>query len=323
MTVKPRLTIRWGVLAAGLLLMALTACASAPAGTADPTPSAQSLEGWVPQRTADPTQEYFLSLAAEDPIAYLNGAEVTLPIPPRMMDGVLFIPLQEITLLLEGSYAREGDTATVTLAGITAQYTAGRQELTVDGHTYREPEEGAPSSADVPRVVDGVFYVPAVFTGGTRQEYPLNTARQALSGLAVTYGSMELDSELTVNGGCLGCPYGDLPQAQLDSTEEMGTVFSVEGFYRVEGYRWEGLEIYVFRIAQGNPDADGMDGRVVAIHVTGYQYPTARGLVVGDTPYTVCRLYDEEGFTNHFRYHVDNGRVESYTFYTRFYGSTL
>lgn len=319
---------RWmKVVSVLLVVLLVVACSADPAASSQSSASDFSSaprltsEGSAPG--VDLTGPFFLSLTTGDPTAYLNGNAVPVTDVPLTIDNILYIPLEQVVLLLGGHFTQEEDTVTVELAQLIAQYTLGSRELVLDGIHY-QAHGGTDAESQVPVLIDGVFYVPAEFTAGLSHAYPLNTAQLTPEGLTVFYSNYDFQQELTVNGIALGSCFEELSPEQKQMFGSVGIVYTNEELgYQIEGYTCDGMELYVIRVPEGQTGMESDDGTVGAIHVTGYQFPTARGLVVTDTPYTAWRLYGGEGFTNHFQYRVDNGRVASYTFYSRYYGSNL
>ncbi len=275
---------------------------------------------------------YVLTLKANENEALLNGNAITLSAKPFIKNGILYIPLKDVTELLGGNYSFNNNVATVELFNVTTKYEVGSRSIVVNGETYKTADyrQGFEASGEkvatddnfVPVIVNGIVFIPDQFTGW---QCPYNSL---LSGLReypeskmIILGGFE--QEQGINEVKLLSLYDSLSSDFRTKMKDNGIVSEVLN-YNITEYSTYGLEVYVMRLKDSETnDIEGMDGRVCAIKVNNPSYSTRRGLKVGDSAYRAWLLYGYDNLSDSFFYKVRSGMIDSMVFYTRYYGSNF
>jgi hypothetical protein len=276
---------------------------------------------------------YALSLTADSSEALLNGYSVILPNPPFIQNDTFYIPLEEVTELLGGTYFFDYDIAIIKLYGHTTQYQIGSHSIVYDGEAYMahkvrysfgkendEPEYVAVDEKYAPILYDGTVFIPFDFKGYQAPEY---SSWKAYPASRMVINSRFSNDERSIGDVRLRISYDDLSSDFKSKLNYAGVVCEVIN-YNVEEYKNDGLSVYVMRINKPPyDDVEGMDGRVCAIKVSGNHYSTPRGLKPGDSEDRLWRLYGNETFTSSFYCTVEGGKVSSIVFHTNYYGVNL
>lgn len=75
--------------------------------------------------------EWTLTLTAGENTAYRNGEAFELAGKPYIQDHTFYVPLQEVTETLGGTYREYGDTAKIEFPAYTAEYHVGKNNYAV------------------------------------------------------------------------------------------------------------------------------------------------------------------------------------------------
>jgi len=293
---------------------------------------AESRKAAVLNADYDENNGYSLTLIAGSNDALYNGETVALSAQPFVQNDTFYIPLKAVTELLGGLYSFEDNTATIELSGVTTKYQIGSHSVVVDGETYEvsgDRDSFSASEAAVtiddefaPMIYDETVYVPDNYCYEIFQ-YPNSSLDYATeypeSNMIIMGGYI---NEYGTNDVKLNYDYDLLSDDFKAQLENRGIVDEIDGLdYNVEEYANSGIEVYVMRLKDElHEDVEGMDGRVCAIRITGYQYNTVRGLTPYDTVYRAWLSYGRgiEGIG--FSYKAEGGYVGSITFSTHYYG---
>lgn len=254
----------------------------------------------ISQHTPDNT--YTLSLRAGSLSGVLSGKingkvligePVDLSSPSFVADGIFYFPLQDVVSLLGGTCMVEHDTATVRLFGHTMQFQTASEELTIDGETVPEgTEPGVKTDGSVPKMIDGVFYLPSRFraedciTGfNCSTPYPDE-------GMAILSNAWDHRYELGTAGAYLEEPFDQVPEELQDTLILQETECAENAsLYDYEHFSGEGIDLWVAKLRDGMEDVDHLNGTILAIQLTKDCYSTNRGLRVGDNLQRVTLLY--------------------------------
>lgn len=90
------------------------------------------------------------------------------------------------------------------------------------------------------------------------------------------------DGEHTLGGISVWDSWDILPQTVTDGFAELGVVGVSREDYDVVKYGRDGLYVHVLRLQMGKEDREGLDGYVSCVYTTSPDYPSPRGLRVGD-----------------------------------------
>lgn len=77
--------------------------------------------------------EWTLTLTAGENTAYRNGEAFELAGKPYIQEHIFYVPLQEVTEALGGTYREYGDTAKIAFPAYTAEYHVGKNNYAVNG----------------------------------------------------------------------------------------------------------------------------------------------------------------------------------------------
>ena len=280
---------------------------------------------------------FFMSLFEGHTTVLLNGEERELTAAPFIHNESFYYPLEDVVELLGGGFSQQGDTATIKLFGVTAQYTAGQPEVVINGETYRNDYrlQGYSRQTDNedfhPLIVEGKMFIPHDIHPYACPSFGLNIDRNVPEARMLILGNPESGDgkQLGIEDIRLYDVFEELPDEVKAEYEYQGVVATVLE-YEVEEYQNFSAQVYVLRVMDGCEDVEQMDGRVTAIRIfrgddgTGKEAEsTARRLKVGDSPFRAWLLYGNETFTNQFYYKVEDGFIDSIVYYTRYFGSDL
>ena len=96
-------------------------------------------------------------------------------------------------------------------------------------------------------------------------------------------GAPSPDAEHTLGGISVWDEWDSLPQSVTEGFAELGIVGVSREDYNVVKYGRDGLYVHVLRLQEGREDTwPGLDGSVSCVYTTSPDYPTPRGLRVGD-----------------------------------------
>ena len=90
------------------------------------------------------------------------------------------------------------------------------------------------------------------------------------------------DREHTLGGISVWDRWDLLPQTVTEGFENLGVVGVSREDYDVVKYGRDGLYVHVLRLQAGKEDREGLDGYVSCVYTTSPDYPSPRGLRVGD-----------------------------------------
>ena len=223
--------------------------------------------------------EWTLTLTAGENTAYRNGEAFELAGKPYIQDHTFYVPLQEVTEALGGTYREYGDTAKVEFSAYTAEY-----------HDYNAAADRTPVRHD------GIIYFPLGFTGvdaPDRYAPGINLLRYAADKMVIISTVQNddclIDSTNPENRLATGMAFSELPSdisAELHPSDDKAYVLN----YAIENYQSNDLKISVMRRLTGE-DTENMDGKICNITACSPRFQTPRGLKAGDTEQSITILY--------------------------------
>lgn len=318
------------LLFAGVAFFSLSAC-SAGTGQVDPSSQKEAIEETVSvvyETNIDPEQ-FWVTLIAGQNTALVNGGEITLSAAPLVQDNSFYIPLQDLTKLLGGSYSYEGNTATVQIFGRTCVFRIECPEIEIDGTLYKLKDQPEWVEAFVPGTTHArmevandygpILLEKQVFLPNGMMTYlvgALSYMREYYESGTLIFGNAK-DDERGIGPIKLFAAYESLPDTVTAQYEYTG-IIRVDDSYSILEYKNDTAAIYVIAVEEGMENIDNMNGKVCAIHIYGSNVPTVRGLQVADSAYKAWLLYGYDGLTNSFTYRVEAGVVVDYMFYSRY-----
>lgn len=321
------------------LLLALMLClSSCTGGEAQTVPSgqeddeAQAIVTYEPYSDGVVPGNFFFTVIAGEERLWLNGEELALTTAPVVQDRSLYLPLEDLTRILGGSYARRDGEITLELFDRTFVFHLEVPEIEIDGALCRLKElPGAVysfepgSTSPKMNAEDGygpILIGETVFLPNGMLEFLFGALSYSWSyydtGMLL-FGRKQED-ERGLEGVRLYDEYASLPEEVRAQYEYVGVVDQIE-FFSVLKYQNDAAAIYVAQVKEG--EVDSIDGRVCAIYVYGRGVPTPRGLQVGDSAYRAWLLYGYDGLTNSLDYRISSGGVSGYVFCTNYYGHNL
>lgn len=348
MSVRKGMSRKRGLGTAVLLCILMVSLSSCDGGTSadgpqpgqtgslpEATPSSVELE--LVDRSGEDDSGFFMSLFEGHTTVLLNGEERELTVAPFIHNESFYYPLEDVVELLGGGFSQQGDTATIKLFGVTAQYTAGQPEVVINGEPYRndyrlQGYSGQTDNEDLrPLMVEGKMFIPHDIHPYDSPSFGLNITRAVPEAHMLMLGHPEGSDgrQLGIEDIRLYDAFEELPEEVKAEYEYQGVVATVLE-YEVEEYRNFSAQVYVLRVMEGCEDVEQMDGRVAAIRIfrgddgtDEEAESTIRGLKVGDSPFRAWLLYGNETFTNQFYYKVEDGFIDSIVYYTRYFGGAL
>lgn len=252
--------------------------------------------------------EWTLTLTAGENTAYRNGEAFELAGKPYIQDYTFYVPLQEVTEALGGTYREYGDTAKVEFSAYTAEYHVGKNNYAVNGEDivadapvrcFPADSSGMYYNAAADRTPvrhDGIIYFPLGFAGvdaPDRYAPGINSLRYAADKMVIISTVQNddclIDSTNPGNRLATGMEFSELPSdisAELQPSDDTAYVLN----YAIENYQSDDLKISVMRRLAGE-DTENMDGKICNITACSPRFRTPRGLKAGDTEQSITILY--------------------------------
>ena len=120
-----------------------------------------------------------------------------------------------------------------------------------------------------------------------------------------------------IGGICLWDAWDMLPKTLTEGFTDLGVVGVSRENYDVVMYGRNGLYVHVLRLQDGKEDTErGLGDRVCGIYTTSPDYPTQRGLRVGDPESRAIELYGEDYLWDTFGYEQQDGVITRIGFFT-------
>ena len=120
-----------------------------------------------------------------------------------------------------------------------------------------------------------------------------------------------------IGGICLWDAWDMLPKTLTEGFTDLGVVGVSRENYDVVMYGRDGLYVHVPRLQEGKEDTErGLGDRVCGIYTTSPDYPTQRGLRVGDPESRAIELYGEDYLWYTFGYEQQDGVITRIGFFT-------
>ena len=120
-----------------------------------------------------------------------------------------------------------------------------------------------------------------------------------------------------IGGICLWDAWDMLPKTLTEGFTDLGVVGVSRENYNVVKYGRDGLYVHVLRLQEGKEDTEwGLGDRVCGIYTTSPDYPTQRGLRVGDPESRAIELYGEDYLWYTFGYEQQDGVISRMGFFT-------
>ena len=120
-----------------------------------------------------------------------------------------------------------------------------------------------------------------------------------------------------IGGICLWDAWDMLPKTLTEGFTDLGVVGVSRENYDVVMYGRDGLYVHVPRLQEGKEDTErGLGDRVCGIYTTSPEYPTQRGLRVGDPESRAIELYGEDYLWFTFGYEQQDGVITRIGFFT-------
>ena len=106
-----------------------------------------------------------------------------------------------------------------------------------------------------------------------------------------------------------------LPQSVTEGFVELGIVGVSREDYNVVKYGRDGLYVHVLRLQEGKKDTwQGLDGSVSCVYTTSPDYPTPRGLRVGDPEASAAETIG--ALWGSFEYELQDGVISRMGFFS-------
>ncbi len=238
-----------------------------------------------------------ITLYAGSDTALVNSEPVQMPAAPFVEDEIFYIPLQFVAEILGWDYQYKDGTVRLQSSLHWTTLTVGERSICADGieATVTGCEPDTPRSACVPDSYvpverSGFVFIPFNFLSirtdnDTRSNLSFHTQMFPEDGYVIIQGG---GKEEGIGGFYVWDIYDDLPAEQRAPMEELGVVGFSRDAYDVVEYGADGLFVHVLRLRDGCEDWDRLDGVVSAVYTTNQDYPTPRGLRVGDS---ISRIY--------------------------------
>ena len=115
------------------------------------------------------------------------------------------------------------------------------------------------------------------------------------------------DGEYTLGGISVWDRWDLLPQAVTEGFAELGVVGVSREDYDVVKYGRDGLYVHVLRLQAGKEDWEGLDGYVSCVYTTSPDYPSPRGLRVGDPEANAAETMN--ALWGSFEYELQDGAI--------------
>ena len=115
------------------------------------------------------------------------------------------------------------------------------------------------------------------------------------------------DGEHTLGGISVWDRWGFLPQTVTEGFAELGVVGVSREDYDVVKYGRDGLYVHVLRLQAGKEDWEGLDGYVSCVYTTSPDYPSPRGLRVGDPEANAAETMN--ALWGSFEYELQDGAI--------------
>lgn len=259
---------------------------------------------WMLGRIALPSFTGGITLYAGNDTALVNSEPVKMESAPFIENDAFYIPLQFVAETMGWDYQQEGGTVHLQHGYHWTELTVGTQAICVDG------VEANVLSAAAPVEKGGVLFLPLDYLG-TRTD---NDVRSSLGfysqlfaeeGYAILCGSGKEDG---IGGFYVFDVYDELPEAQRAPMQELGVVGVSREAYDVVEYGADGLFVHVLRLKEGCENEDQLDGLISAVYTTNPDYPTPRGLRVGERISRIYTTYDAN-FHMHFLCITEDGVI--------------
>lgn len=115
------------------------------------------------------------------------------------------------------------------------------------------------------------------------------------------------DGEHTLGGISVWDRWDLLPQTVTEGFAELGVVGVSREDYDVVKYGRDGLYVHVLRLQAGKEDREGLDGYVSCVYTTSPDYPSPRGLRVGDPEANAAETMN--ALWGSFEYELQDGAI--------------
>ena len=115
------------------------------------------------------------------------------------------------------------------------------------------------------------------------------------------------DGEHTLGGISVWDRWDLLPQAVTEGFAELGVVGVSREDYDVVKYGRDGLYVHVLRLQAGKEDWEGLDGYISCVYTTSPDYPSPRGLRVGDPEANAAETMN--ALWGSFEYELQDGAI--------------
>mgnify|MGYP004470479705 CR=1 FL=1 len=128
-------------------------------------------------------------------------------------------------------------------------------------------------------------------------------------------GAPPPDAEHTLGGISVWDEWDSLPQSVTEGFAELGVVGVSREDYNVVKYGRDGLYVHVLRLQESKDDTwPGLDGSVSCVYTTSPDYPTPRGLRVGDPEASAAETIG--ALWGSFEYELTDGVISRMGFFS-------
>ena len=284
----------------------------------------------TPESTLEPVlgNPFSLSVAPYDKTAFLNGEPHEMKRMPILLDNALYLPVEDIVVLLGGTYSKNGNKFKASNNGYSVEYEEGDSTSKRYGHDESDEQifRISDNGGYAPIINDGAFFAQPHWFTSCSGIISVSEARVSEDTNFAVLSNYRI--EKLISHDYPGEPviletliqYESLPDAFRTTMTSLGMVDFIEGLnYDIERFNSHDVDVYVLRLREGARDTEGLNGAICAVRARTNMFSTLCGLQVGDYITRVVRLYEASNI-DWMHITIDHGRfVSTITLWTRYY----